>query len=279
MPQSHPAQDVVPARRSLSRATVALTALVFTLGCRDNDSLPADGSAGSTGIGNAGAGHSDAGSAGTAGSNAGSAGENGVAGSAGSVEDAGSAGTGEVAGSSGTAGSTGAGGAAVSAGSEGTAGNAGSAGTAGFAGVAGSAGSAGIAGAGGSGPLSNCTAGGALFVLGNYADSGGNQVILRAAPKATTFALVPAGAATRTHPPQLFLVNRVCAPGGALIASDGSSNYRLDFIQSGNQLATCLSAAAATLDAALALPPANPSLSASTGCSGQPFTDYSAGSP
>jgi len=183
------------------------------------------------------------------------------------IDSVGSAGTDEAAGSSRSPGSAGASETASSSGSGGAAGRE----------VAGSAGSAGVAGAGGTGPLSNCTAGGALFVVGNYADSADNQLLLRTAPKAATFALVPPGVASPVHPPQLFLVNRVCAPGGALIASDGTANYRLDFIQSGSQLAVCSSAAVATLDAALALPPANLSLSASTGCSGQPFTVYTAG--
>ena len=116
-----------------------------------------------------------------------------------------------------------------------------------------------------------------MFVVGNYEDTAGNQIILRAAPKAATFALVPAGVANPAKPPQLFLVNRVCAPGGALIASDGSSSYRLDFVQSGNQLAVCLSAAVSTVEAALALPPADAAHSTSTGCAGHAFTVYTTG--
>ncbi|MEI9948808.1 MAG: hypothetical protein WDO74_07445 [Pseudomonadota bacterium] len=177
-----------------------------------------------------------------------------------------------VAGAGAIAGSSGAG-----AGSGGVAGSAGSDAVAGAGAIAGNAGSDAVAGAGGVGPTSTCAVGGALFVVGNYADTAGNQFILRAAPKAATFALIPTGAAHPTRPPQLFLVKRVCAPGGALIASDGSSNYRVDFMQTGSQLAICWSGSVATLEAALVLPPADGSHAASTGCAGHAFTVYSAG--
>ena len=264
MHQSHSARDFVPTHRSISSMAVAMVALVFAVACEDNDGLRIQSASGSGGAGGALAAQGGSSGAALAGSPSNSAGKGGldeVAGNAGGV--AGSAGSG-LAGSGGVAGSAGSGGIA---GSGGVAGS----------GVAGSAGSGGIAGSGGSGPTTNCVAGGALFVVGNYADATGNQLMLRAAPKAATFALVPAGGAEPSKPPQLFLVNRLCAPGGALIASDGSSNYRVDFVQSGSQLAVCLSAPVPTLDAALALPAADTSHSTSTGCAGHPFASYTTG--
>ena len=137
------------------------------------------------------------------------------------------------------------------------------------------AGGDGDAGAAGEpGQVTNCVAGGAQFVVGNYADTAGNKFILRTSAKAATFALIPAGAANPAKPPRLFLVDRICAPGGALIAKDESSSYRLDFRQTGSQLAVCLSAAAPTLGAALALPAADGARAADTGCSGKPFAFY-----
>ena len=253
MHQSHPARESISVRCSVSPRAVAVIALVFAFGCHDDDALRADGLAGGSGMSGAAAGHAGA-DAGTSGRGA-SAGEAAIAGYVGADEVAGGAGSAEVAGNAGSMDSAGSGGSA---------------------GLAGSDGGAGRAGSGAGGATSNCAAGGALFVVGNYADAAGNEIILRSGAKAATIALVPAGAATPSKPPQLFLVDRVCKPGGALIANDGSSRYRLDLEQSGSQLAVCWSAAVTTLDAALALPPADASLYASSGCSGQPFTIYTA---
>ncbi len=141
---------------------------------------------------------------------------------------------------------------------------------------AGAAGAGEAGAAGEPGQVPSCTAGGALFVVGNYADASGNRLLLRTAAKAATFALVPAGVATPAQPPQLYLVERVCAPGGALIAKDESSSYRVDFTQTGSRFSVCLSAPVATLAAALVLPPGDPSHAADTGCAGKPFTVYTA---
>jgi hypothetical protein len=181
------------------------------------------------------------------------------------------------------AGHAGASGEAVAGASGSAAGEAAAGGAASDAGAAGeNAGAAGgsEAGAGGAagegGQVTNCEAGGGLFVVGNYIDAAGNRFLLRNAAKAATFAIVPAGAASPATPPRLFAVDRLCAPGGALIATDASSSYRVDFRQAGSQLAVCISAPTPTLAAALALPPADSSRAADTGCAGKPFTDYSA---
>ncbi|MEO8902814.1 MAG: hypothetical protein ABI488_12305 [Polyangiaceae bacterium] len=271
---SHPTRVLVSICRSISPTAVALGALLFAVACNDDDRLhTSPGGAGSNGVGTAGsnsAGSAGSNNAGSAGSNsAGSAASNspGSAGSAGSADSnsAGSAGSD----SAGSAGSDSAGSAGSdSAGGADTAGQAGSGGTAG--------GNAGAGAGGGSGQTTNCVAGGTPFVVGNYVDASGRQLLLRTAAKAATFALVPAGAANSALPPQLFLVERVCASGGALIAKDESSAYRVDFLQSGSQFAICLSAAVATLDAALVLAPANLAHAADTGCAGKPFTVYTA---
>ena len=147
--------------------------------------------------------------------------------------------------------------------------------TAGDAGIGGDGGASGDGGAAGeTNHTLNCATGGALFVVGNYSDAAGNRFVLRTAAKAATFALIPAGVADPAQPPRLFLVDRLCAPGGALIARDESSSYRVDFLQTGSTLAVCLSAPVATLDAALALPPADSAHAANTGCAGKPFTSY-----
>jgi len=153
----------------------------------------------------------------------------------------------------------------------------GDSGVGGESGAAGDAGAAGEAGAGpGPGTVSNCPPGGAPLVVGNYVDAGGNQFLLRAAAKAATFALVPAGAANPAKLPRLFVINRVCSAGKALIASDESASYRLDFTQMGNQLSVCLSAPVTTLDTAVALPSADVTHAADTGCAGKPFSVYTA---
>jgi len=268
MPQSHPAREIVPACRSISSTAAALAAIIFAIGCNDNDGLNTSmGGAGASEGGHAGATHT--GSAGA--SHAGSGGMGGVSsveigGGAGSTEMSEVAGAGGV-NSAGEADSGGANGGNAGAGAGGVAGNSGSAGAFGVAGNGGGA---------GAGPVTNCVAGGTPFVVGNYVDSAGAQLILRTAAKAATFALVPAGSADPTRPPQLFLVERVCVPGGALIARDQSASYRVDFLQAGSQFAICVSAAVPTLEAALALPAANPAHSADTGCAGHPFTIYSA---
>lgn len=238
MHQSHPARGFAPTRRSISLTAVALAALLLVSACNDNDHA------------HAGAGTAGANSAGTAGANsAGTAGAN----------SAGTAG----ANSAGTAGANSAGAGGADPAGQGGSGDA-------------VAGDGGAGAGGGSAQATSCAAGGTPFVVGNYVDRAGNQLVLRTAAKATTFALLSAGAANPALPPRLFLVERVCAPGGALIAKDESSAYRVDFLQAGSQFALCLSAAVSTLDAALALPAANVAHAADTGCAGKPFTVYTA---
>ncbi|MET0794253.1 MAG: hypothetical protein ABW061_22210 [Polyangiaceae bacterium] len=145
------------------------------------------------------------------------------------------------------------------------------------AGAAGSedASEAGAAGVGGS-ESAACAAGGALFVVGNYANAAGDQLLLRSTATAATLALVPHGEASPTALPQLFLVERTCAPRNALIVRDESAYYRLDFSQVGGHFAFCASASVATLDAAVLLTPADVSRATSTGCSGKPFSSFDA---
>ncbi len=112
-----------------------------------------------------------------------------------------------------------------------------------------------------------CTAGDAPFVVGNYQNVAGDQLLLRSTATASTLALVSQGAARPSAPPQLFLVERSCAPGGALLVRDQSAHYRLDFRQTGGRLALCSSAPVATLDAAARLTP---------GCASKPFSMYDA---
>ena len=171
----------------------------------------------------------------------------------------------------------GAGGAAVAGAAGSTSlGDAGSAGVAsGDAGAGGDGvGNAGAAGE--PGQASNCRPGGAPLVVGNYQDAAGNQLLLRTAAKAATLALLPAGAENPAQPPRLFVVNRVCSSGQALLASDESSIYRVDYVQTGAQLAVCWSVPVANLEAALALNPADGAHSADNGCAGQPFAAYTA---
>ena len=191
------------------------------------------------------------------------------------IDTGGSGGAGNV------ASHAGAGGAAVAgaAGSIGS-GDAGSAGvTSGDAGAGGDGAGAGAGDAGAPGEpgqASNCRPGGAPLVVGNYQDAAGNQLLLRTAAKAATLALLPAGAENPAQPPRLFVVNRVCSSGQALLASDESSSYRVDYVQTGAQLAVCWSVPVASLEAALALNPADAAHSAGTGCAGQPFAAYTA---
>lgn len=237
MHESPPARAAGPARSILLWA-VALTAITFSAACDDSDSMRAPPNAGG------GGGTSGASTAGGAGRNA-----------------AGSAGT--VAGEAGAGGDSGAGGESDAPGPAGEAGNGGDAGAAGEAGA-------------GPGLISNCSPGGAPLVVGNYVDAAGNQFLLRTAARSATFALVPAGPANPARLPRLFVIERVCSVGKALVASDESASYRLDFTQTGNQLAVCLSAPVATLDAAAALPRADATHAADTGCAGKPFTVFTA---
>jgi len=69
----------------------------------------------------------------------------------------------------------------------------------------------------------------------------------------------------------LWLVERACADGDALILRDASSSLRLDFLVKGSALLVCFSAAVPTLEAAYALPPADRLHAADTGCAGKPF--------
>ena len=141
---------------------------------------------------------------------------------------------------------------------------------------AGAAGSdAGAAGTtGDDGPA--CATGGALFVVGNYENSEGDELLLRSTATAATLALVPHEARSSAAVPQLFLVEQTCAPGNALIVRDESAYYRLDFWQIGQRFALCTSAPVATLLAARELAPANVSHAATTGCAGKPFSTFDA---
>jgi hypothetical protein len=121
-----------------------------------------------------------------------------------------------------------------------------------------------------------CQPGGTLFVVGNYVNAAGDELFLRSTASAATLAVVPKAPAAPAQPPQLFAVERVCAPGGALVARDATSRYRVDFAQSGSQFAFCMSPPVPTLDAAANLPPADVTHAADTGCSGQPFKAYTA---
>ena len=137
---------------------------------------------------------------------------------------------------------------------------------------AGAAGEAGTAGA--PAPSAGCAPGGVLFAPGNYADEHGNELWLRTNAQATTLALIPRGLAKAANPPQIFVVERVCASGSALLARAPSFVYRFDFSLSGNALAVCQSAAASSVQAALALAPANFTRAADTGCAGKPFNVF-----
>ncbi len=130
---------------------------------------------------------------------------------------------------------------------------------------------AGAAGAPGQGA---CEPGGSVFVVGNYVNATGDELLLRATPTASTFALVPRAPAVPAKPPRLFAVDRFCAAGGALIAHDGSSYYRADFSQNGGTIELCISAPVATLDAASSLPKADSTHASDTGCAGKPFASY-----
>ena len=121
-----------------------------------------------------------------------------------------------------------------------------------------------------------CEPGGKLFVVGNYVNRSGAELLLRATASAATLAFVPQAPASPTKPPQLFAVERVCAGAASLVVRDASSRYRLDFSQSGNQFSLCLSSPVATLDLAANLPPADFTHASDTGCAGKPFSVYSA---
>lgn len=174
----------------------------------------------------------------------------------------------------GTPASAGASGSAeTDAGAGGTAGAAGQSALGGEAGQAGEAGEAGQGGdAGAPSAVSRCEAGGTLFVAGNYGDAK-RSLLLRTTATAATLALLPKGAASSANLPQLFLVERSCAPGGALIARDESTHYRVDFDQSENRLSICF-LPAATLQAALELEPADKAHAADRGCAGKPFQSF-----
>jgi hypothetical protein len=146
-----------------------------------------------------------------------------------------------------------AGAAGASAGSTGATSEAGAGGVSNEAGAAGDLTEGGAAGEGGALPISRCEAGGALFVAGNYADAT-RSLLLRTTATAATLALVPKAAVSSTSVPQLFLVERSCTPGGAVIARDESAHYRVEFQQSESRLQICF-AKAATLEAALLLEP------------------------
>jgi hypothetical protein len=122
----------------------------------------------------------------------------------------------------------------------------------------------------------SCEPGGALFVAGNYANAAGDELLLRSTPSAATLALVPKAPAAPAKPPELFAVERVCAPGGALIVRDTSSRYRVDFSQVYDQILVCISSPVATLDLASNLPPADLAHASDTGCAGKPFSVYTA---
>ena len=236
MLEKQPARAIAP-RRSISLCAVALTALVFAAACNDSDAV-------SLGV---------AGASGVAGS--GAAGAGGVAG-AGAPGHAGASGA-PIASAGGDAlGEAGAGGAPT--------------------GDAGASGESEAGAAGEPGQVTNCAPGGDLFLAGNYVDTAGNRLLLRSAAKAATFAIVPAGAASPAKPPRLFAVERICAPGGALIAKDATSRYRVDFAQTGLKFAVCIAAPVSSLDAALGVAPANAAHVADNGCTGKPFTVYTA---
>ncbi len=211
----------------------------------------------------------------------------GACGNTNDSSDVGGAGAGTSAGASaGEAHSAGAGGAPVtsSAGRAGAAdevagaADAGASADAGAAGVPAGGGGTSGSGTGGSAgaPTQSvtCTAGGSLFATGNYADAQGNELWLRTNAHASTLAWIAQGPAKVANPPQILVVERVCAAGGALLAKAASAVYRIDFSFAGNQLALCKSAAVPSLEAALALPPADWAHAADTGCSGQPFSVF-----
>ncbi len=127
------------------------------------------------------------------------------------------------------------------------------------------------AGAAGAASAATCDPGGTLFDAGNYRDAAGNALWLRKTQTSITLARVPSGAATPSKRPTLWLVDRACAQGDALILRDASSSVRLDFVAKGSALSVCFSAAVATPDAAYALPPADRAHAADTGCAGKPF--------
>ncbi len=176
------------------------------------------------------------------------------------------------AGSTGRAGSSGAAGdraVSVAAGAGGQGGEGASAGA-----TESEGGSAGAAGA----PVvvASCAAGGPVFVVGNYANATGDELLLRASPSAATIAFVPKAPAVLAKPPQLFAVDRFCSSNGAFIATDGAAHYRVDFVQSGSQVALCMSAAASTVELAASLAPADLTHQSDTGCAGKPFRVFAA---
>jgi len=177
----------------------------------------------------------------------------------------------------GTAAGAGTAGSPVTGDAGGTAGAAGAAGAAGDSetgsgGVAGEADAAGSSGSAGA-PVQalTCEPGGTLFTAGKYSDANGNELWLRQGAQASTLALIPSGPANADKLPQLFVVDRVCTTGTALIAKDPSSAFRLDFSLAGTELAVCVSTTVASVDAALLLPAADISHASDTGCQGKPF--------
>jgi hypothetical protein len=157
----------------------------------------------------------------------------------------------------------------------------GAGGKASAAGVDDEAGSGGVAGEGGAAGASGsavatvqpsaCEPGGTLFAAGNYSDTEGNELWLRRGSKALTLALIPSGPANAANLPQLFVIDRVCAGSAALLARDASSAFRFDFSVEGNALAVCMSAAVASVDAALLLPAVDISHAGNVGCLGKPI--------
>ncbi len=174
---------------------------------------------------------------------------------------------------------TGAAGSAAEGGSAGMndADDAGAAGTPALGGTGGVGGTSGggTGGTAGAPPQTGaCLPGGTLFAVGNYVDGSGNELWLRSNAKATTLALITHGPAKPAKPPQIWLIERVCSSGSALIAKDPSSAYRVDFSFLGSTLAVCTSVAAASVDAALALAPADFGHALDTGCLGKPFSVF-----
>ena len=121
-----------------------------------------------------------------------------------------------------------------------------------------------------------CRAGGPSFVVGNYDNAQGDQLLLRASATAETLALVPHGVASAATRPQLFLVERSCVPGGVLIVRDENAHYRLDFSRTGGHFGLCFSIPVASLEDAAALPAADLAHAQTTGCAGKPFSLFDA---
>lgn len=121
-----------------------------------------------------------------------------------------------------------------------------------------------------------CTGSGILPILGNYVASDGSQHWLRKTATATTYARIPAGAATHDNPPVLWKIVHVCADQTAFVAMSETSTYaRVEWNESAQGLSVCVAIEnAADSAAALAVPrpvPASP-----TGCNGGPWTSLTA---